>query len=164
MLCIPTKSVPACGMKVYVRHCSNSILTPVYLLCHFCDLNKHSYFIWKSLQLLCFVIYKGMSTFWLGVLCPCMSHRICTMLVCPEQWDKQEKKISDNLIFRAIFAKGIEWFQSYVSISESQQEKVCNTPKCLDIDYVKHLKTTTFKQLIRLTVYCIFKVSNLTAR
>lgn len=99
MLCIPTKSTPAWGM-MYVRHCSNSILTPAYLLCNFCNLNKHSYLIWKSLQLFCFVIYKGISTFWLGGFCTCVSHRICTMLVCPWAVRQTGKSVSDNLIFR----------------------------------------------------------------
>jgi len=54
------------------------------------------------------------------------------------------KRISDNLVFRGIFAKGIELFQSYVSVAEAQQEKLCNAPKHLYIDYVRHLKTSMF--------------------
>lgn len=33
------------------KRLDNSTSTPIYLLCHFCNLNEHSYFIWKSLQL-----------------------------------------------------------------------------------------------------------------
>lgn len=46
-----TKEYPSLWNEGECKRPGNSTSIPVYLLCHFCNLNKHSYFIWKSLQL-----------------------------------------------------------------------------------------------------------------